>query len=70
VLKQQDPITNVESALADLHSALAGDVADPDYQQGPIPDLKAALADLHSALAGDIVDPDHPNTDERFATTQ
>ena len=70
MLKQQDPIANVESALADLHSALVGDVADPDQQQGPIADLEAALADLHSALVGDIVDPDRRNADERFATTQ
>jgi hypothetical protein len=70
VLKQQDPIANVESALADLHSALVGDVAELDQQQGPIADLEAALADLHSALVGDIVDPDRRNADERFATTQ
>ena len=70
MLKQQDPIANVESALADLHSALVGDVAELDQQQGPIADLEAALADLHSALVGDIVDPDRRNADERPATTQ
>ena len=67
MVKQRDPIANVESALADLHSALVGDVAELDQQQGPIADLEAALADLHSALVGDIVDPD---ADERFATKQ
>jgi hypothetical protein len=70
VLKQQDPIANVESALAGLHSALVGDVAHPDQRQGPIADLEAALADLHSALVGDIVDPNRPNADERLGTTQ
>jgi hypothetical protein len=70
VLKQHDPIANLESALADLHSALVGDVALPDQQQGPIADLEPALADLHSALVGNIVDPDRPNADERLATTQ
>ena len=70
MLKQQDPIANVESALADLHSVLVGHVVDPVQQQGPIADLEAALADLHSALVGDIVDPDRRNADERLGTTQ
>ena len=70
MLKQQDPIANVESALAGLHSALVSDVTHPDQRQGPIADLEAALADLHSALVGDIVEPDRRNADERFATTQ
>jgi hypothetical protein len=70
VLKQQDPIANVESALADLNSALVGDVADPDQQQDPIANLESASADLHSALIDNVADRDRSDADERFATTQ
>jgi hypothetical protein len=70
VLKQQDPIANVETALADLHSALVGDAGDPDRKQGPIANLESALADLHAALLADVANLDRPNADERPATTQ
>jgi hypothetical protein len=62
VLKQRDPIANVASALAGLHSALVGDA--PDQQQGPIADLEAALADLHSALLADVGNSDRANANE------
>jgi hypothetical protein len=70
VPKQQDPIANVESALADLHGALVGDVADPDQQQGPIAHLQSALADLHSALVVDDADPSRANGDELIPASQ
>jgi hypothetical protein len=70
VVKQRDPIANVESALADLHCALVGDVADPDKQQDPIAYLESALADLHSALVGEDADPNRPNGDELIPATQ
>ena len=62
MLKQRDPIANVESALAGLHSALVGDA--PDQQQGPIADLEAALADLHSTLLADVGNSDRANANE------